>query len=256
MSLPTVDWHSIAANGFPEWAVAIGTVILAGATFVVARESVTARTAATRERRASAFRAALVELLSDCQWWSHDPTRSLAAADRLRGLPLSFVAVDELLAEVDMRGDVLARLVWLETAVRERQSRLLAGLDRIAVPDQDRVQTDWHVAVDYLQTMLCLVQCEARCQGFAEIVLAFEGHAWLAPSAYLRRIEGDQIVSGPYFGAPPQPTGAEYVTCDPAERDRVAQEIAARDRAASDARADVARGAAALAMGPGSAPEP
>ena len=121
LTFPGVDWRSIAADGVPEWAVAIGTVALAVATFLLARESVTVRTAAARERRASAFRAALVELLSDCQWWSHDPTRSLAAADRLQAYN---AAIDAAFKKYVANGQ------WLSLGAFRAYYKTTATLDR------------------------------------------------------------------------------------------------------------------------------
>ncbi|MDQ6794019.1 MAG: hypothetical protein M3067_04190 [Chloroflexota bacterium] len=105
---------ALTASDWIEAAVAIGTGLLALATFGIILEGRRARLEERRQRIRAAFRAAIIEQL--------DNARALAMADPARGsdhlgrylfpLQLHFGAVEFVLGTESLPGDLSTYLLW------------------------------------------------------------------------------------------------------------------------------------------------
>lgn len=228
-----------------NFAVALFTGFLAIATYLMARrtgrmaeEARLSRVSVERERERTLLRTALVEQFDNCRYWAiNDPIHRNLAIHRLRQPPC-FGALDRLLAECDLPGELLAHLLWRAGYVREIHGRLVATLDSIEdrTPDAstaNEVGILWGVVLDHLQSMVGLLIAEARRRpATTGIADAFEHSSWLVVRPWP---EGQRVIqmmdAVVTQGAAPYPNGASYADSSPEARDRAGADTAARQRA-------------------------
>lgn len=232
-----MDWTAL---------LAIATVALAAGTSYLALESRRARIDVERMRRRHAFRSVLVDLADQCRVWvADDPTVNHRVAASLAAHPPRREAVDAFLGSVTVPTPVLARVLWeaaqaigdadatLEAirAVDPQGAQALVTLvqERLAVaqglppPTVDREQavsaarSHQALTLDHLQVAACLISCEARHQGCADLADVFDALKWLKPQPGLRRVENEQQLY-PLLGAPQLPEGDAYAQCSPEAR--------------------------------------
>lgn len=224
-------------------ALAVATVALAVFTAVLAWQTRQARVEAEKERRRASFRAALVEALDNCRWWSEDPAQSVERAMKLAGHEARFPALERFLADVNLPAPVLHRLVWMVGATRERVGEVARLAREAQVPgiigyyaeragrdvgySQEALASlrdEWLIAIDQLQTILCMVRCESRRQGFADVAEGFSGSKWLVPKVMAVGRLSDEVASVHSLNAPPFPSDVAYAECSPGVRDAAAVE--------------------------------
>ena len=230
-------WDAVNGN------LGAATIVLAIATVALAWEARQSRLETGRERRRAAFRAALVEALDNCRWRVDDPARGMEGARRVKAHQPSFEAAGRLLAEVNLPAQLLMRLVWLIDIAQEQVAKVMARAE-VEVPglrafhseqagtevksrqeDLAVLRTEWTIAVDHLQTLLCLIRCEARRQGFADVADAFVGHDWLKPDPLLWNRMAYEKDHRDQRGAPIFPTDQAYAECAPGAREAAANEV-------------------------------
>lgn len=201
--------------------LAVATTILAAFTGWLAWETRQIRANEKRERVRVAFRAALIEQLDNCrEWQTHPPDRGAPMLEYLHGRVPKFEAVERLLGTVDVAGDLAAYVVWLIAQIRDEHQRFDATLappiSGEALLRADNSRDPWWVLVDRLQTLMALLQEEARRFG-VQSVLPVDAR-WLRPlpgppDARVLTDANDHALRG----APMWPSGFDI--CAPAKRD-------------------------------------
>ncbi len=214
---------------------AIGPFLLAVATFLLVWETRRARIEAARDRRRSAFRAALVDLLDQCRTWATTDAsaRHDLAARLAQHLP-NAAAAHTFLGAVTVPQPVLKLVLWHLAQARDSAEAMTHAatalhphghdVSRGTAEDQAAGQVRIHQALtlDHLQTATCLIAREAREQGFPEVSDAFDGLAWLDPQANVHRAQSATQGREPAF-----PDTPGLAPCSPASRDARAAEIEA-----------------------------
>ncbi len=215
-----------------DW-TAIGTLALAVVTVVVigidARERRTKRV----EARRRLYRAALVEQVENCRRWLRwDPGRGLEQARRLVHDRPPFTAVERLIGDESLGGDVLAVLIWLVGDTRYRVERFGRCVGETVGDAAGACRNDWWAVVDDLQALALLLLDQARADpDLVAITGPFRVVPWLVPlpgtpderfHTHAERVATQH--------APLWPTDPVYARSSPSGRDkRAAQAQAARE---------------------------
>lgn len=117
-----------SGNGTDQWTplLAIATVILAAATFWLVWEARTARRSETDQNVRRLLRAALVELRENVNTWSAgDPGGGSPAWSFIPEQPLPLRATRDLLAGLDVPGDLLGYLTYATKDIEDSQEMFL-----------------------------------------------------------------------------------------------------------------------------------
>ena len=230
----------LTASEWIEVGVAIGTALLALATFGIVLEARRARLEERRDRIRASFRTAIIEQL--------DNARALMTADPARGsdhvgrylfpLRLRFEAAERLLGTESVPGELSAYALWSIGRSKTYAARVHDSLEETARAKErladSPVHGQWATLVDEVQVMACLLIGHANREGdLAPLTREFADSPWVRPlrgSANARTLARAQDLLAPY--RPPWPAGEWYERCQEQARDDAAAAAADAELAA------------------------
>jgi hypothetical protein len=209
----------------PEWVLALFTVVLAGATVWLARESRKDRIEQRNERERRLLRAALLEQIDNCRQWTQGHPGDLQVA-QMRPDP-SVARLTELLEGLSLPPDLAVFLTWargdLAAHYRAHKSAVASSLHGANVG----IAAPRFSMVDLLQEVTCLIRAHARSMGHRVVADGLASTQWEVPEGPNDRPRNYelQVKAG---HRPPWPSGDAYGVCSPAQRDEAANAEVAR----------------------------
>lgn len=216
-----------------EWidiGVAMGTALLAVATFGIVLEARRARLHERQRRIRASFRTAIIEQL--------DNARALMSADPARGsdhvgrylfpLRLRFEAAERLLGTESLPGDLSTYLLWSIGRSNTYAARVHDSLEETARAEErladSPVRGQWATLVDEVQVIACLLIGHTdRESDLAPLAREFAGSPWERPlrgSSNGRTLARAQDLLAPH--RPRWPSGPWYQRCHEQARDDLA----------------------------------